>query len=182
MTCVQLDAVDTRFPRPFAGLREGLRDLRDVRERHFVVGDPRLLAPVGGSDSIGLFSGDHVHQRVGLRFRGNRGHPHLAPGVDVHHRRLATVHELHGKARTVVVHGAGEPVEARDVGIARQRGLLGGSDAVGKGDPHRSHQQQARTAPRPGLEVVDLLLGDLALGARLVVAHGAHQDAVAQPE
>ena len=37
-------------------------------------------------------------------------------------------------------------------------------------------------APRPRLEIGHLLLGHVPVGAGLVVAHGTHQDAVAQGE
>src|SRR4030095_3202331 len=49
-------------------------------------------------------------------------------------------------------------------------------------DADRAHEQQRRPAARARLEVRDLLLGDAPLLGRLVVAHRAHQEAVAQRE
>ena len=174
---VHLHAIKARSLRSRGGGGEELHHLRDVGGVHHTQARPGLAqtAHEGGH----LLGGEGL-QHVGFGVRGQRGHPHLAPGGQVTRGRLAGVLQLHGDLGAVRVDAPGECGQPGYELVARDTHLEGFGRARGEG--HRAHTHGQQPGPALGARLV---VGLNALAAAAVVlgevgAHGGHHDAVAQ--
>ncbi len=114
---------------------------------------------------------------------GHVRHEHRASFGDVEQRDAPLMVQLRGDQRTVAVHSLRKVSEAGQVTLVVGRG---GHAPVarsrGRRNPHVADEEQRGAAARPSLEVRGLVRAHRAVGVRQVMAHRAHQDAVAELE
>ena len=179
---VQFDAVEARTLATLGRVDEALDHPREIALGGRLVGQLRGRLGVRPHHRRDLTLGDHGRDVIGLGGLRRRRHQHRAPVRGVQQRHLAVVGDLRRNPRAVAMHARGQVDETGEVDVIGRGSLALIERTVRIRDRHRADEEQARTAARPCLEVGRLVVAHRAVDVGQAVAHGRHDDAVAQLE
>ena len=177
---MQLHCVHPGLASPHGGGGELVGHGGDV----VVIHDPVVGVGGGRHERLGhhgaLVGGHHPVQRVDRHRPRFRRYPHGATGHGVLKAHLPCVGELHGDLAPVGVDPVGSPPPRRDelvVGDGRLA-LVGAAHRMG--DTHRPQHDHGHPALGPGFEIGGLVVRHLAVLVAQLLAHGGHDQPVAQ--